>query len=126
MDRTGIIELEGMEFYSHHGVLDREKAVGNLFVVDFSGKADLSKCAISDCLEDTSDYSQIYDLVAKEMAVPSDLLENVAGRIVQAIEENFPEFQSFSVRVSKRRPPVRGVIQWSRVTLTHNKEENEE
>ena len=48
-----------------------------------------------------------------------ELLENVAGRIVKEIEKRFPQFVSFSVRVSKKRPPVDGIAQWSRVTLYH-------
>ena len=57
------------------------------------------------------------------MAVPSNLIEHVAGRIVRAIADRFPQFTSFSVRVSKKRPPVNGVVQWSRVTLIHTNEE---
>ena len=122
VDRTGILELEGMEFHSFHGVLEREKAAGNLFVVDFRGILDMRAAAESDALEDTLDYSKIYDVVAEQMAVPSELLEHVAGRIVEAIAARFPQLESFSVRVSKRRPPVAGIVQWSRITLTHNGE----
>ncbi len=53
------------------------------------------------------------------MSIPSELLENVAGRIVKEIEKRFPQFVSFSLRVSKKRPPVDGIAQWSRVTLYH-------
>ena len=53
------------------------------------------------------------------MSIPSELLENVAGRIMKAIEERFPQLVEFSVRVSKKRPPVEGIAQWSRVTLFH-------
>lgn len=120
IDSKGIIELEGMEFHSFHGVLDREKVNGNLFVVDFRGIMDMRTAAQSDALEDALNYAEIYDAVASEMAVPSELLEHVAGRIVNALTEKFPQLESFSVRVSKRRPPVAGVVQWSRITLTHN------
>ena len=120
IDSKGIIELEGMEFHSFHGVLEREKVTGNLFVVDFRGVLDMRAAAESDALEDALNYAEIYDVVAAEMAVPSDLLEHVAGRIVKAIAEKFPEFVSFSVRVSKKRPPVAGIVQWSRVTLNHS------
>lgn len=122
VDRTGILELEGMEFHSFHGVLEREKAAGNLFVVDFRGILDMRAAAKSDALKDAMDYSKIYDVVAEQMAVPSELLEHVAGRIVEAIAAQFPQLESFSVRVSKRRPPVAGIVQWSRITLTHNGE----
>lgn len=117
MEKTGILELEGMEFRAHHGCLERERIAGNDFVVDFRGEMDMSAAAGSDRLEDAVNYALIYDVVAEEMAKSSDLLEHVAGRIVKALETRFPEFTSFSVRVSKRRPPVSGIVQWSRITL---------
>ena len=118
MDKIGTIELEGMEFKAYHGCLEQEKIRGNFFTVDFRGELDLSAAADSDNLNDTLNYGEIYEIVSYEMSIPSELLENVAGRIVKAIEKRFPEFVSFSVRVSKKRPPVDGVAQWSRVTLT--------
>ena len=119
MNKIGLIELEGMEFKAYHGVLEQEKVRGNEFVVDFRGELDLSAAAESDNLNDTLNYADIYDIVAYEMSVPSELLENVAGRIMKAIEAQFPQLVSFSIRVSKKRPPVDGVTQWSRVTLFH-------
>ena len=121
MENTGIIELEGMEFKAYHGCLEQEKVRGNLFTVDFRGELDLSAAAESDNLNDTLNYGEIYEIVAEEMSIPSELLENVAGRIVKAIEKNFPQLITFSVRVSKKRPPVEGVAQWSRVTLFHRR-----
>ena len=118
----GIIELEEMRFWAFHGCLESERRNGNLFLVDFRGELDMRKAAGSDNLEDTVNYGLVYDLVKEEMSVPSELLENVAGRIVRRIAERFPEFVRFSVRVSKRRPPVEGPVQWSRVTLTFNNE----
>ena len=119
MKNIGVIELEGMEFKAYHGCLEQEKVRGNSFTVDFRGELDLSAAAESDLLDDTVNYGEIYEIVADEMSIPSELLENVAGRIVKAIEQKFPELVSFSVRVSKKRPPVDGVAQWSRVTLYH-------
>ena len=121
MKNIGVIELEGMEFKAYHGCLEQEKVRGNLFTVDFRGEMDLMAAAESDNLNDTVNYGEIYDIVADQMSIPSELLENVAGRIVKAIEKQFPQFVSFSVRVSKKRPPVEGVAQWSRVTLHSSK-----
>ena len=117
MENIGIIELEGMEFKAYHGCLEQEKVRGNSFVVDFRGELDLAAAAESDNLNDTLNYADIYEIVAYEMWIPSELLENVAGRIVKEIEKRFPELKAFSIRVSKKRPPVEGVTQWSRVTL---------
>ena len=121
MEKSGIIELEGMEFKAYHGCLEQEKIRGNSFTVDFHGELDLSAAAESDNLNDTLNYGEIYEIVAEEMSIPSELLENVAGRIVKAIEKRFPQLVSFSIRVSKKRPPVDGVAQWSRVTLFSKK-----
>ncbi len=121
MQNLGIIELEGMEFKAYHGCLEQEKVRGNVFTVDFRGELDLSAAAQSDDLRDTLNYGEIYEIVSEEMSIPSELLENVAGRIVSSIERNFPQLVSFSVRVSKKRPPVDGVAQWSRVTLFHSR-----
>ena len=117
----GIIELEEMRFWAYHGCLESEKGKGNLFLVDFRGEMDMRSAADSDRLGDTVNYGEIYEIVKAEMEVPSELLEHVAGRIVKAIATRFPEFERFSVRVSKRRPPVGGPVQWSRVTLSFNK-----
>ena len=117
----GTLELEGMEFRAHHGCLERERIVGNDFVVDFRGEIDMSAAAESDNLEDAVNYALIYEAVAEEMRKPSDLLEHVAGRIMKALAAQFPQFVSFSVRVSKKRPPVDGIVHWSRITVYHNR-----
>ena len=122
ISNIGIIELEDMRFWAHHGCLEIERTEGNLFMVDFRGEIDLSKVLITGELEDTVNYGDIYDIVKKEMEIPSDLLESITGRIVKEIAAKFPEFKKFSVRVSKRRPPVDGPVAWSRFTLNYNKE----
>ena len=122
ISNIGIIELEEMRFWAYHGCLPDEKSKGNLFLVDFKGELDLRKAADSDLLEDTVNYGEIYQIVKTQMSQPSELLENVAGRIIKALADRFPEFARFSVRVSKRKPPVKGQVEWSRVTLYFNKE----
>lgn len=115
--QPGILELEGMEFHVCHGCLPQEKTVRNLFTVDFRAELDMTAAAESDDLRDALDYGLVYDVIRKEMEIHSDLLEHLAGRIVSAIADAFPRLGNFSIRVSKRRPPVNGVAAWSRVTL---------
>lgn len=117
MNNKGLLELEGMEFHAYHGCLEKEKQEGNLFVVDFKADIDIAAAAESDSLADTLDYGAVYSIIAREMEIPSDLIEHVAGRIVKAIEEQFP-FLDFSVRVSKQNPPVDGPAAWSRITMS--------
>lgn len=122
IDRDITIELTGMEFHAFHGCLEQERKEGNTFVVDFRGKRDGKKAAKTDDLKNTADYSKIYEIVAAEMAKTSNLLENVAARIVDAIMEADFGFWFVQVRVSKKNPPVGGACSWSRVTATWGKE----
>lgn len=119
LEGMGTLELEGMEFHALHGCLPHEKQVPNLFTVDFRAELDMTKAAESDRLEDALDYGKVHEVIKAEMEIHSDLLEHLAGRIVRALASAFPELGYFSVRVSKRRPPVDGVAAWSRVTMSH-------
>ena len=87
---------------------------GNLFTVDFKATVDMSAAASSDSLEDALDYGRIYGIVETVMnGEHADLLEYLAGKIMAGIEKEFPYLEEFSVRVSKRRPPVTGGKKYS-------------
>lgn len=119
MRYDGIIELEGMEFHAYHGCLEKERREGNTFIVDFHAETELEKAVKTDELGKTIDYGRVYDIVAGQMAIPSNLLENVAGRILDAIRKEFDDVLFLKVRVSKNNPPVNGVCAWSRVTVMY-------
>ena len=112
-----VIEIEGMEFYAFHGHFDVEKVAGNRFLVNLLIEADLSKAAQSDRLEDTLDYQKAYLAVKEEMAIPSDLLENVAYRIISRIKNEFPGATAVKVKVSKMTPPMGGQIERVSVSM---------
>ena len=115
---TGIIELSGMHFHAFHGCIDEEKENGNEFVVDFRCRYGIKEAALSDDLSFTLDYSKIYDIVAAQMSLPSNLLENVAARIFNAILKAYPEIGEMELKVAKLNPPVDGKADSASVTLT--------
>ena len=57
------ITIKGMHFYGYHGCLPEEQRTGQPFHVDAVLYADLSKAGASDELNDTIDYSRVYQLV---------------------------------------------------------------
>ena len=107
---TSLLELEGMEFHSNHGCYEDEKKHGNRFIVDFMAEIDVNKAAKTDNLADTVDLAEIYTIAAKEMATPSNLIENVAARIVRSVEKRYPRLGHFSIRVSKQNPPMKAAV----------------
>lgn len=113
----GTIELTGMTFHSKIGCLDSEKELGNTMMVDFCCRYDFSQAGQTDSLEDTLDYSDIYGIVAAQMEKECNLLENAACRIADSIRDKHPELEHFSVKVSKKNPPVNGQAEWSAVSV---------
>ena len=102
------IMLRGLTFFAFHGVLLEERQQGNRFVVDLVLEADISRAVCTDNLDDTVNYAEVYEVVRREMAVPSQLLEHVCGRIATALLDAFAPLQRVRVSVTKRNPPIEG------------------
>lgn len=112
-----ILRLHNLNFYAYHGVLPHEKEIGNEFVVNIELEADLAKACQSDNLADTINYAQIYEIVKKEMTLPSQLIEHVAHRIYVAIKHQFPQITHLEIRLLKRNPPINGNVEASEFIL---------
>jgi len=98
------IQLRGMSFYGFHGATKSEKEIGQQFIVDIEIELSLRQAGTSDNLEDTVNYSELYDLVENIIKGPSkNLLENVAETIASAI---LTQFEIHSVRVKIKKPEV--------------------
>ena len=100
------IQLHDLRFYAYHGVMDQERRVGGEYLVSLSVEADLSGAVASDAVADTVNYAALYEVVAHEMAQPSQLLEHVAGRIGRRVLESFPLVDAVSIRITKCNPPM--------------------
>ena len=106
----GLILIEGMEFYSFHGHYKEERIVGNKFTVDLTIETDMDKPAESDNLKDAVNYQHAYQIVKQEMEKKSYLLENIAGRILDAIYSEMEGIKQATIKVSNMNPPMGGKI----------------
>lgn len=113
----GYIQIENMEFYAFHGHYKEEQKVGNKFMVDLKIETDMTKPAESDNLKDAVNYQQAYQIVKRQMEKKSYLLENIAGRILNAIHEEMEGIKKVTVKVAKINPPMGGKIGSVSVTL---------
>ena len=102
----GVIKVENIRVYAHHGCLKEETIIGSEYRVDVVVKADLSKSSISDELNDTVDYVFLNKVVREEMAQPSKLLETVAQRILDRFFNEDQLISKATVCVSKINPPM--------------------
>ena len=117
----GIIKVENIRVYAHHGCLKEETAIGSEYRVDLKDKADLQKSAVSDKLEDTVDYVLLNKIVVEEMAIPNALLEKVAKRIIDRIFKEDRLVTIATVSVSKINPPIGGDVQMVTIEMTEKR-----
>lgn len=100
------IYLSNVRFHAFHGVLPQEGIVGNDYLVNLVLDYDFSSALKTDDLQGTLNYAEVYQKVREEMAVPSKLLEHVAGRIAHRLFSDFPEIQKLQLSITKVNPPM--------------------
>lgn len=105
------INLDSIRFYAYHGVLEQERRVGNTFEVSISAEVNCPLSLTSDALQDTISYADMYTLIEREMAIPSQLLEHIAGRIARQLFESFEPIEALRIGISKCKPPIAGEMQ---------------
>lgn len=100
------ILLPRMQFHAFHGVMPQEQRVGAQFTVSLEVTTRFDEALRTDSLQGTINYADIHAAVKAEMAIPSALLEHVAGRIAERLFHDFPTIEALKVEVMKQNPPM--------------------
>ena len=106
MEIESYIYLDEVRFYAFHGVMPQETQVGGEFLVSLRVGYPIQGAMETDDVADTLTYAELFQLVKQQMDIPSKLLEHVAGRIVKAIHQQFPQVSSIHLRITKKNPPM--------------------
>lgn len=111
------IALKEMHIFAHHGVMPQEREIGAWFTIDIELEIGEHGCTGSDDINGTVSYADVYDIVCREMEIPSNLMENVCKRISDTIYSTFPGVNGISVTLCKDTPPMGGDRLKAAVTL---------
>lgn len=111
------IALKEMHIFAHHGVMPQEREIGAWFTIDIELEIGEHGCTRSDDINGTVSYADVYDIVCREMEIPSNLMENVCKRISDTIYSTFPGVNGISVTLCKDTPPMGGDRLKAAVTL---------
>ena len=100
------IEIVGLSLYTHHGVEQAERTVGQRLVFDLS--FDLSQCdaTVTDRVEDTIDYADVCQqvaLAAQERSYAT--LERLCSAIADRMMDRYGA-DAVTVRATKPEPPI--------------------
>lgn len=103
------ILLSDMKFHAYHGVMPQEREIGGDYLVSVCLEVSQTQQAVdADALEGTVDYSRVYQRASAVMATPSELLENVAGRLLRSLFSLDLRIRQAEVSITKCCPPMPG------------------
>lgn len=106
-----VIEVNGIHCYAFHGCMPEEKKTGGKYKVDVIIHYNFENAADTDELKDTIDYCVIYNIVQKEMSIPTKLIETVAKKISVSIKSYYPQIEKIIIKVTKLSPPINGLVE---------------
>ncbi|MCX8010771.1 MAG: dihydroneopterin aldolase [Ignavibacteria bacterium] len=103
--------IKNAVFYAYHGVFSEEQNLGRKFEVDAERFFDFSKAVETDKLENTINYTIVYNMI-HEFLIKNKyyLIEKIAVLLARKILEQFKQVEKVAVRVRKCNPPVGGLI----------------
>ena len=115
------ILIQGLRLYAYHGVMEQERKVGAYFTIDLEVETDFSAAIERDDLAGTISYADLFNIIKREMSIPSQLVEHVAGRIAKAILSECSQAQSVRIKLLKENPPMGADCQGAGVEIVRTK-----
>ncbi|HEV2980676.1 MAG TPA: dihydroneopterin aldolase [Solirubrobacteraceae bacterium] len=100
------IEISGLSLYTHHGVSEAEREVGQRLVLDLRLDVGQTDATVTDAIEDTIDYNEVCQLVALIAQQRSHrTLERLCGAIANRLLADY-ELEAVWVKATKPEPPI--------------------
>jgi 7,8-dihydroneopterin aldolase/epimerase/oxygenase len=100
------IEITGLSLYTHHGVSNAEREVGQRLVLDLRLEVGETDATLTDRIEDTVDYGEVCQLVALVAQQRSHrTLERLCSTIADRLLADY-ELEAVWVKVAKPEPPI--------------------
>jgi dihydroneopterin aldolase len=100
------IEITGLSLYTHHGVSEAEREVGQRLVLDLRLDIGETDATVTDSIEDTVDYAEVCQLVALIAQQRSyRTLERLCSAIADRLLADY-ELEGVWVKAAKPEPPI--------------------
>jgi dihydroneopterin aldolase len=121
MESSVEIEVRGLSIYTHHGVGEAEREVGQRLEIDVSFDVPDCDAVLTDRLDDTVDYAEVCDIVALGATERSyRTLERLCHVIGERLAERFG-CESVRVRAAKSEPPLPLAVEEVAVEVVHER-----
>jgi dihydroneopterin aldolase len=117
------IEVTGLSLYTHHGVSDAEREIGQRLVIDLRIEVGACDATVTDRVEDTVDYGEVCQtvaLVAQQRSYKT--LERLCTAIADRLLDDY-DAESVWVRAAKPEPPIPLPVQEVSVEVVRDADE---
>ena len=100
------IEIAGLSLYTHHGVGEAEREVGQRLVFDIAFELDDCDATVTDRIEDTVNYADVCEQVALGAQERNyKTLERLCAAVADRLIDRFGA-ESVRVKATKPEPPI--------------------
>lgn len=110
-----------MRFISPIGFFPEEQILKNEFMVNISVSFEIETLEDTDELENTVDYSQLYEICDFYFKQEFKLIETVAHAILDKVVEKYPFLKEVRIKINKLNPPINAEIKNSFIELNYSK-----
>ena len=101
-----VVEVSGLSLYTHHGVTEAEREIGQRLVVDLRMEVGEVDATVTDQIEDTIDYGEVCSTVALVAQTKNfKTLERLCAAIADRLIADF-DAERVMVRCAKPEPPI--------------------
>jgi dihydroneopterin aldolase len=100
------VEIHGLSLYTHHGVTEAEREIGQRLLIDLSLEVGEVDATVTDLVEDTVDYGAVCNtvsLVAQQRSYKT--LERLCTAIADRVLADYP-VDAVEVKCTKPEPPI--------------------
>ena len=102
------LKIENIKLCARVGVLDEERELGQLFILDIFLWTDFEKCTVNDDIKKTVDYSKL-DQILKDQSkkIYCFTIEKYSNAILEIIDQEF-NLSKIKIILTKCNPPITG------------------
>ena len=84
------LKIEKIKLWARVGVLDKERELGQLFILDIFLWTDFDKCTANDDIKKTIDYSELVEILKDQSKkIYCFTIEKYSNEILEIIDQEF-------------------------------------
>ena len=102
------LKIENIKLWARVGVLDEERELGQLFILDIFLWTDFEKCTVNDDIKKTVDYVKLVQILKDQSKkIYCYTIEKYSNEILEIIDQEF-KLSKIKIILTKCNPPITG------------------